>query len=76
MLSGNPSHAQARAIVDVFRPEHVDIRHSEAGLARLRSIGVALLLHLIPSLLVLGVGALSVWAFAGFPAEAEQSVGR
>ena len=32
VLSGNPSHAQARAIVDVFRPGYVDIRHSEAGL--------------------------------------------
>jgi hypothetical protein len=66
VLSGNPSHAQARAIVGVFRPDHVDIRHSEVGFGRLRSIGIALLFHLIPSLLVLGVGALSVWAFAGF----------
>ena len=67
VLSGNPSHAQAKAIVDVFRPEYVDIRHWEARLGRLRNIGVALLLHLLPSLLVLGLGALFLWAFAGFP---------
>ena len=67
VLSGNPSHAETKAIVDVFRPGYVDVRHWEAGSGRLRSIGIALLLHLIPSLLVLGLGALSVWAFAGFP---------
>ena len=39
----------------------------EAWSGRLRNIGVALLLHLVPSLLVLGLGALSVWAFARFP---------
>jgi hypothetical protein len=67
VLSGNPSHAQAREIVDAFRPRYLDGRHWEAWSVRLRHMGVALLLHAIPSLSLLGLGALFVWAFSRIP---------